>query len=200
MEPVDHNERRQKIAQITFELIAREGVEAATIRRIAAEVGYSTTAITHYFAEKRDLLTCAYRYLVDQSNGRFNAVIARDPGDLVGSLLSSTATDETSIRFWRVYIAFWERAARDITVREQQRHDMDNTLKEIGRIIKLRYPDCRDVERISRMLSATVQGISIQVLVNRESWPPAKIREALEHEVCALLGDVSTAARATHIV
>jgi hypothetical protein len=44
---LDHDKRRRDIAWITIDLIAREGLEAATIRRIAAEAGCNTTAITH---------------------------------------------------------------------------------------------------------------------------------------------------------
>ena len=39
MEQLDHAERRQKIAKIAAEVIAREGVEAATVRHIATQVG-----------------------------------------------------------------------------------------------------------------------------------------------------------------
>jgi hypothetical protein len=44
---LDHDKRRRDIAWITIDVIAREGLEAATIRLIAAEAGCNTTAITH---------------------------------------------------------------------------------------------------------------------------------------------------------
>jgi AcrR family transcriptional regulator len=190
---VDHDERRQRIAEVAFELIAREGLDAATIRRIAAEVGYSTTAITHYFAEKQELLAWVYQTLIAKYDERFRAAISHDPSDLVSGLLSATAADETSIRYWRVYIAFWERAARDPAFREQQRQDMTQTVQEIGAIISTYYPHCRDVERASRMLTVIVEGISIQVLVDRQSWSPMQIQDALAREVAALLGDATVA-------
>jgi TetR/AcrR family transcriptional repressor of bet genes len=192
MAAIDHDERRRRIAEVAFDVIAREGLDAATIRRIAAEVGYSTTVITHYFSDKQQLLVWAYRTLVEQAHARFIAASQRDPADLVGSLVSMIASDDASIRAWRVYIAFWERAARDPVFSDQQRSNMSWSLEGIGALIKVQYPDCNDVDRVSRILSALVQGISIQMLVDRESWSLAQIRMALEQEVNALLGTSTT--------
>ncbi|MDB5724201.1 MAG: hypothetical protein JWQ16_955, partial [Novosphingobium sp.] len=54
--PIDHDQRRARIAAITIDLVAAEGIEAATIRRIAAKAGFSTTAVTAYFTDKQDLV------------------------------------------------------------------------------------------------------------------------------------------------
>jgi TetR/AcrR family transcriptional regulator, transcriptional repressor of bet genes len=188
MTSIDHDERRRRIAEVAFDLIAREGLDAATIRRIAAQVGYSTTVITHYFADKQELLIWAYRTLVEQAHERFTSAAQRDPPDLIASLVAMIASDDASIRAWRVYIAFWERAARDPIFREQQRSNMSWSLEGIGTLIQALYPACSDVDRISRILSAVVQGISIQMLVDRESWSLSQIHAALTREVNSLLG------------
>ena len=53
---VDIAERRSELAAAAAQLIARSGVGAATIREVAAEAGWTTGALTHYFADKRELL------------------------------------------------------------------------------------------------------------------------------------------------
>ena len=40
-------------------VIARDGLDAASVRRVAAEAGSSTTVVTHYFADKQALLVAA---------------------------------------------------------------------------------------------------------------------------------------------
>lgn len=47
---------RDEVKVATLRVIATEGVQAVTIRRVAREVGRSTTAITHYFADRDQLL------------------------------------------------------------------------------------------------------------------------------------------------
>ena len=53
---VDIAERRNELAAAAAQLIARSGVGAATLREVAAEAGWTTGALTHYFADKRELL------------------------------------------------------------------------------------------------------------------------------------------------
>ena len=98
-----------------------------------------------------------------------------------------TTADEQSILRWRVYVAFWDRAARDPEFAEIQRSHMDTTIKLLGDIIRTLEPGRTDVERISLLLNALVQGISLQCLVDPERWPAEKIRAALIEQVAMLL-------------
>ncbi|MDD2669165.1 TetR/AcrR family transcriptional regulator, partial [Zoogloea sp.] len=91
---VDHEKRRQQIAGIAADLISRVGLDALTMREIAAAAGYSTTIVTHYFASKRDLLLYTYRASASNAQGRVNAVLARDPCDLKGSIEALLPLDE----------------------------------------------------------------------------------------------------------
>lgn len=188
MPTVDHDERRRRIAEVCVAVIAREGLEAATVRRIAAEVGYGTTIVTHYFADKQQLLLWAYRVLAEEAHDRFQEVVARDPADLVGALLSMTAADERGQRRWRAYVAFWDRAARDTAFAAEQRLRIDQALARIAEVVRARNGPRPDLERVSRLLNAVVQGISVQALVDRESWSREQIAAALAHQVATVLG------------
>jgi AcrR family transcriptional regulator len=188
MTAVDHDERRRRIAEVCVDVVGREGLEAATIRRIAAEVGYSTTIVTHYFADKQELLLWAYRALAQEAEGHFQQVIARDPADLVGALLAMTAADELGVRRWRAYVAFWDRASRDQAFAAEQLRRIEGALARIAEVVRARNGDRADVDRIARLLNALVQGISVQALVDRESWSFEQIRDALAHEVENVLG------------
>jgi len=188
---VDHDERRRRIAEVTVDVIAREGLEAATIRRIAAELGGPTKIITHYFADKQELLVWAYRSLAEQSERYLTEVIARDPTDIVSALMAMTAVDESQTLLWRVYIAFWDRAARDLFFAELQRAQINLALKRIAEIIRARNGEREDVESVSQRLNALVQGISLLALADRERWSPERVRGTLADEVEVVLGRAS---------
>jgi len=192
MRAVDHDERRRRIAEVTVDVIAREGLEAATIRRIAAELGGPTKIVTHYFADKQQLLVWAYRSLAEQHQREVTLAVANDPSDLVGGLLAMTAADESRVLLWRVYLAFWDRAARDPLIAELQRTQINLALKRIGGFIQARNGDRPDVESVSQRLNALVQGISILALVQKERWSEDRIRSILAEEVEIVLGSAAT--------
>ena len=64
---VDHDARRAELARIAADVIAAEGVEAATVRAIARAAGFSTKVVSHYFQDKRALLLMTYRFAAGSS-------------------------------------------------------------------------------------------------------------------------------------
>jgi TetR/AcrR family transcriptional regulator, transcriptional repressor of bet genes len=183
---VDHNARRQRIAEVTAEVIAREGREAATIRRISAELGGPTKIITYYFSDKQELLRFTWEHMAEL----YYEKVSHGPSNIIDSLLAMTTADEKSILRWRVYVAFWDRATRDPEFAAIQRSHMDMTLKLLGDTVRSLDPSRTDVERISLLLNALVQGISLQSLVDQERWPAERIRAALTEQVALLLPSV----------
>jgi TetR/AcrR family transcriptional repressor of bet genes len=188
---VDHDERRRRIAEVTVDVISRDGLEAATIRRIAAELGGPTKIVTHYFADKQEMLVWVYRVISERSQGYISEVIRRDPTDIVGALMAMTAIDDFQTHLWRVYIAFWDRAARDPFFADLQREQIDLALKVIADILRARNGERADLESISQRLNALVQGISMLALAEKDRWPIERTRRTIAHEVELLLGRTS---------
>lgn len=56
---VDREARRLAVADATLRLAARDGLEAVSIRAVAAEAGMSAGAVQKYFTTKDELLLCA---------------------------------------------------------------------------------------------------------------------------------------------
>jgi TetR/AcrR family transcriptional regulator, transcriptional repressor of bet genes len=192
--------RRRRIAEVAVDVIARDGLEAATIRRIAAEIGCSTAFITHYFSNKEQLLLWAYRALAHQAQEEVGAVIARDPGDTVGALIAMTATNASSMRCWRLYIAFWDRASRDEAfARERQLH-LSKALGHLTQIVQARYGDRPDVEGVCHQLTALVQGLSIQTLTHQRHRSNEELRRVYSHQLRLLLGDKRAGTRTVGLV
>ncbi len=192
---VDHDQRRQRIAEVTAAVISREGLEAATIRRIAAEFAGPTKVITYYFSDKQELLRFTWECLAQQY---FDKVTACGPTNLVDSLTAMAAADETSVLRWRVYAAFVDRATRDPAFAQIQRSHQEIALRLIGDMVRAIDATRNDFERISLLLNAMVQGISLQALVDQERWPTERVRGALSDLVQMLLIRPSSAAQSCY--
>lgn len=177
--PIDHDQRRREIAEITIDLVAREGIGAATIRHIAAEGGFSTTAITHYFADKEELLVWAFEVLSEEGERRFEAQLADHPDDLVGALLTMVPWCEANRRRWKGYLAFWDEAARNPYLASLLAKGTKIGLAHLERLILLIEPRPLDLNRAVRLLNALVQGMALQMLVDPTSWPIETVRRTL---------------------
>jgi AcrR family transcriptional regulator len=176
---VNHDERRRRIAEVTVAVIAREGIDAATIRQIAQEVGFSTSIVTYYFANKHELLLATYQALHDETFGKVRAAYERDSADLLGCLVNMTPADEVSFNRWRAYVAFWDRASRDPQWALRRCDDYDTALVWIERFIGAMNGGPANSQKASHFLNTFIQGISIQVLMDPDGWP----RERIETEI-----------------
>ncbi|MBK3493896.1 TetR family transcriptional regulator [Viridibacillus sp. YIM B01967] len=67
---VDHEERKTIIAKATWNVIARDGLEGATVRSIAKEANLSLGAIQYYFKTHEKLIQFAMHLVENQVNER----------------------------------------------------------------------------------------------------------------------------------
>lgn len=196
MSAENHEARRRLIAEIVLRVIAREGIEAATVRRIAAEVGFSTAVVTYYFENKQDLLFSAFRVLGEANRAKFDQFATREPPDLVSYLLSMTAIEPDDRAAWRACVAFWERSLDAPEFAAELRSWIAQVRTRIEFFIAALDPDCADAERIATQLFDLVQGISTHMLFDPDSWPPDRVRHALAENVTLLLGTSGDSRRA----
>lgn len=187
METSEFEQRRQAAARVAADLIAREGREAATVRRIASELGCSTTMITHYFDDKDEVLSLAYQHIAEEGHTQFLASVDAHNGDLLEVLLSMTIHDDESLRRWRVYMAFWEKAGHDPLFSHVQREWVERTLDNVCTLICRQYGEREDARTLALQLIALVHGIALQTNFNAGDWPPEVVRGVLERQVNVLL-------------
>lgn len=176
---LDHEERRTEIAAVTVDIIAREGLAAATIRRIAAEAGSSTTPISHLFDDKTELLVHAYEVLSREGERRFEAELRADPSDAIGALLTMVPWCSDNVRRWKAYLAFWDEAARNPELAGLLGQSTRAGTELLRRLLTNAGVADMNLDKAGELLSAIVQGLALQMLVNRSSWPIEKIRSTL---------------------
>jgi AcrR family transcriptional regulator len=103
---VDHERRRETLARTVREIISREGIEGATVRRVAQEAGTSVGGLRHYFDSQSGLLAFAAEEVGRSLVLRIDAWLARDlPGPerarlLLEELLPLDAERRVEVDVW----------------------------------------------------------------------------------------------------
>lgn len=124
---VDHEERRNHIADAVTRLVMRSGFESVTMREIAAEAGYAHGAIARYFPNKQSLLTAAFLKLYQEADARIMERVdgLRGLPALKEMCLEILPFDEHGINAAKVVLAFWSYASQDEEIRLiHERHNM----------------------------------------------------------------------------
>lgn len=67
---VNHEQKRKLIAEAAWRIIKEEGIEKASIRRVAAEAGMSAGALRHYFSTQDEMLLFIMDYFLGEGKKR----------------------------------------------------------------------------------------------------------------------------------
>ena len=124
---VDHEERRQELVEAAWRVINRVGLERTTIREIAAESGYSTGALAHYFPTKDDILRSALERADHEIQDRLEQIpIDTHPVTrLRHALAQALPLDDRRAFELTLDVNFWARALNQPSLRALQHRDHD---------------------------------------------------------------------------
>lgn len=111
---VDVDLKLDQFMSASVDVIASEGLSAASLRKISQQAGCTTGALTHYFANRDELLLQTLRYVHNNAGARMQAIIANEVAaaqsnrDKLRAVLDeSLPLDLHRYREWRVWLAFW---------------------------------------------------------------------------------------------
>jgi AcrR family transcriptional regulator len=124
---VDHDERRLELVDATWRIIARLGIEGATMREIALEAGFANGALKPYFPTKDTLLTFAFRHVFNRTNERIREVTAGKSGipALRAFCVEVLPLDSERVNEARIVVPFWQKAINDPEKAAIHRDSMD---------------------------------------------------------------------------
>jgi AcrR family transcriptional regulator len=134
---VDHDERRLELVDATWRIIARNGLEGATMREIALEAGFANGALKPYFPTKDTLLEFAFSHVFNRTSQRIAHVTQGLSGltALRAFCLEVLPLDEERINEARIVIPFWQRAVNDPRKALIHQQSMDEWLAAIRRYL-----------------------------------------------------------------
>jgi AcrR family transcriptional regulator len=134
---VDHDERRLELVDATWRIIARRGLEGATMREIALEAGFANGALKPYFPTKDTLLEFAFGHVFNRTNQRIAGVTEGKSGieALRAFCLEVLPLDEERVNEARIVIPFWQKAVNDPQKAEIHQRSMDEWVTTIRRYL-----------------------------------------------------------------
>lgn len=169
---VDAEARRREIVDATARLIARAGLDAVTMRDVAAEAGWTTGVVTHYFTDKRELLLETYR---SSLAGRLARRLGHDEPPrtrLRASLEGALPIDDDRRLHWLVTLACVNQASGDRRLAETQAAGYADFRGFIADLVAAGELDRdRPAVEVAESLIALADGIAVQALLAPDLWP-----------------------------
>jgi AcrR family transcriptional regulator len=187
---VDHAQRRRELVAATWAVVAAEGIEAATVRRIAEEAGCTTGRITHYFADKEEVLVAALRQVHRAAGKRMLAAIEQRSGleALHAVLAEALPLDQERVLEWRVWLAFWGSAATSASLQAEQHQRYREWRGLLKRVLATAQLSADvDLDRLVDQIVALVDGFGLQGVLDPQHPQPEQLASRLNGAVDALI-------------
>jgi DNA-binding transcriptional regulator YbjK len=189
---VDHEARRQHVAEQAVGVVCRDGIDALTTRSVAAASGYSTAVVSHYFAGMDDLLLATFTFASNRARARFVGTVSTAPSHqrLQRGLESLLAIGDDARAEWTVFLAFWGKAIALPALAEEQAARVRSAADRVGGLIheqpgvRMSRAQCASA---ARQLLVAVQGISTYAVFDPEDWVPERQRRMLRQQVAMVL-------------
>ncbi|MCA6096568.1 TetR family transcriptional regulator [Streptomyces sp. SCA3-4] len=189
--------RRRQIAEAVWRIAAERGLEAASMRGVAAEAGVSLRVVQYHFDSKHDLLVTALGMLheANERHAGERAAALRDPADpraLLRLILEEfLPLDEQRRTALRVFAAYYARSLTDPRLAEVFLHGARPVERLVAGVIA-RVPGRGPAgatgpaaEAEADLLVSGVTGLGMDVLHGRRTL--AGVRRTLDHHLDRIL-------------
>lgn len=165
---LDIQGRKQDIAEATMTLLAQGGSRALTVKALAAQLGGSTTLITHIYPRKADLYEGVLAWLESDLESSLSAAAdTRDPRANLRALIEwCLPLDARSLEMERTRLGLLTRADDDERIREF----LENLEKRMRTLIRERLAPVVPDDRLD-ILTAYVRSITNGAVLSAAEHP-----------------------------
>jgi AcrR family transcriptional regulator len=103
----NHEERRRDVCEAAWTVIARDGLEATSLRAIAFELGMTTGVLMHYFKDREELISFAIEEIMNRVTIRIDQLLEGKEGfdRIEAMLLAGLPIDDKNQRGWKIWLA-----------------------------------------------------------------------------------------------
>jgi AcrR family transcriptional regulator len=175
---VDHAQRREEIAHVACQVVARFGFEQATVARIARAAGYTTGMVAHYYESKQEIILAALRLMLLRIEQRLTRERETREANLLDVLSEALAVDVqrfTECAFW---MAFWGQVSADKKLKQLNVWVHREYMRLFARCFAEYWPEwpawpaaVRD--QVLRSVVTFMNGLTASAVTSPRDWPAA---------------------------
>jgi len=194
----DNDDARHRVSRAVWDTVAELGIEATTVRAVAARADCTTGLIMHRFGSRSAMLVHARQTLFDRTARRADGVDAGTPA--ADRLLAVACTvlplDDVRMVEARIFTGFAAASIADAELRELHVHNTRRWLARITGLVADLGPHVTDVEagEWAQEIVATMEGIAVLAVLDGPTYPAA-IQERLARRTIADVVERSRGAR-----
>lgn len=194
---VDHDVRREEIAEALWRVVRRDGIRAASVRTVAAEAGWSAGAVRYYFPDQDGLLSFAMDLVTRRVTERISALDPKGNPTTVAlryleEALPLDAERRAEFDVWMSFMAQAQAESGAGALREHVdkvhdglRHLCESLLQALSTAGALR--ESLDLRREVERLHAFVDGLALHAVIQPGRTTPARVRQLVRHHIETLL-------------
>jgi AcrR family transcriptional regulator len=161
---MSYDDRRIEVAKAAWRVIVREGLDRASMRAIAQELGSSTGVVTHYFRDKEELTLFALEQVFENVLEDMKTCAEGRQGvdRLVQMIFVALPLEDIDKADWKVWVAFLGYSiGRERLVQEhRKRYDF------LRQIIRQELADLQKALLIRADLDLTLEANALIALVD----------------------------------
>ena len=175
---VDHDRRREEIAQVACQVVAEVGFRQATIARIARAAGYTTGMVAHYYDSKQDIILAALRLILKRIEERLRRRQGEGDADLLAVLSEALALDKQRFIECAFWMAFWGQVSADKTLRRLNAWVHREYMRLFERCFATHWPQSANWpksarEQALRSVVTFINGLTASAVTSPADWPAA---------------------------
>ncbi|UVI31298.1 TetR/AcrR family transcriptional regulator [Paenibacillus spongiae] len=190
---VDHEKQRKRVAEAALRVIRKDGLEHATVRKIAEETGLSVGSMRHYFSSQAQLFSFVMQLFLDRIEERIAGIdFSGPPLDAVKRLLMQfIPMDEERRMEMEVWLSFVTKALYYPELKALSGEMYDGLKGACQQAVDALYhyrlarPGLNAEIEVER-LYALVDGLAIHCLMRPDEMPAERISILLEHHLNTL--------------
>jgi AcrR family transcriptional regulator len=194
---VDHDARREEIAQALWRVVRRDGIGAASVRSVAAEAGRSPGALRYYFPDQAGLLGFAIELVTRRVSERVSHLSTSGPvlNRVLRYLEEVIPLDDERRAEFEVWLAFLAQSQAETEAEGTLRPHVEPLHAQLLQLCRSLLEALREAGALrprlnlsveSQRLHALVDGLSIHTATNPTRMPPARVREILRRHLTSL--------------
>ncbi|MFD5824839.1 TetR/AcrR family transcriptional regulator [Lentzea sp. NPDC060358] len=187
---VDHEERRRELAEAVWRIVQRDGIDHASVRAVAAESGWSSGSLRHYFPTQDALLGFAMELAYRRFLARLEKIdtSAGNRALLRAFAHEMLALDEDRRVEAAVLLSFLPRAMVEPSLHELERYGTRELYNGVARVLRAareagELREGVDPAKAARRLIVLIDGLNIHHGLGPDDVTADEMVEAVDEQL-----------------